>query len=194
MKTKPHHFRFFKATRHNMYKDIIDHIPEGFDPANILFVSSDYPLVELFWNSKKKVVKYPEYDVCNLHQIEDNQYECVICDQVIEHVENPFDAVNEMYRVLKPDGVMILTTVFMYPIHEWPKDYWRFAPDGLRKLCEKFQVIHCDGWGNQEMVKLIADLREKGKSVPHIKDKEVSGLLDISNPETPLTTWIIARK
>lgn len=179
-----------------MYKDIIKNIPEDFDPQNILCISGTGPLAELFPSAAKITnIEYPEYNVCDLsNQIVDNSYDCVICDQVLEHVQQPFNAVDEMFRVLRRDGILILTTVFMYPIHEYPKDYWRFTPDGLKRLCRNFFIRECGGWGNQEMVKLIADRREKKEAVPSIHADGMSKILAKNNPETPLVTWIIGIK
>lgn len=39
-----------------------------------------------------------------------NSYDIVICFQVLEHIENDIDFLKEVYRVLKPNGVFILTT------------------------------------------------------------------------------------
>lgn len=173
----------------------MDSIPAGYEPGYVLCISGDGPIPNMIPSAKLHKVEYPEYDVCNLHQIEDQIYDGIVCDQVLEHVKQPFDAVNEMYRVLQPGGILFLTTVFMYPIHEYPKDYWRFTPDALQLLCEKFsEIISCSGWGNQEMVKVISDRREFDMGVPLITDPLVKGILNVNNPETPLVTWIIARK
>lgn len=199
MMTKPTHPRYFKSSRHNMYKDIISNIPEGFDPEILMSVSDDNggggPIVDCFPNSKLVNARFPEYDICNLHQVKDDTYDCIVCDQVLEHVENPFDAVKELHRVLKSGGILFLTTVFMYPIHEHPKDYWRFSPDGLENLCKNFsETITCCGWGNQSVVKILCDRRSQKLGVPRITDPQIVPLLKKNNKETPIVTWIIVRK
>lgn len=47
----------------------------------------------------------------------------------LEHVENPIRAVDEIYQVLRRDGVVIVTSVFNFPIHDHPSDFWRFTPE-----------------------------------------------------------------
>jgi glycosyltransferase involved in cell wall biosynthesis len=64
----------------------------------------------------------------------DNQFGCVICEHVLEHVEEPKKAIEEISRVLKPQGLLLLVTPFSWPIHDKPFDLWRFSEEGLRHL------------------------------------------------------------
>ena len=61
-------------------------------------------------------------------------FDTVLSTQVIEHVTDPFLALGEIHRVLKPDGVLILTAPMTWPIHEAPHDYFRYTEFGLRSL------------------------------------------------------------
>ena len=60
----------------------------------------------------------------------DATYSTILCTEVLEHIPDPQKAVDEMYRVLKPGGTLILTTRFLFPVHDAPGDYWRFTPYG----------------------------------------------------------------
>lgn len=64
----------------------------------------------------------------------DATYNTILCTEVLEHIPDPQKAVDEMYRVLKPGGTLILTTRFLFPVHDAPGDYWRFTPYGLQAL------------------------------------------------------------
>jgi len=46
----------------------------------------------------------------NEMQFEDSQFDIVICSEVIEHIEHPMKALREIYRVLKKEGLAIITT------------------------------------------------------------------------------------
>ena len=67
----------------------------------------------------------------------------VLCTEVLEHLEEPQLAIREMHRILSPGGTVILTVPFFWPIHEAPRDFYRYTEYGLRHLFEKggFEII-----------------------------------------------------
>jgi len=67
----------------------------------------------------------------------------VLCTEVLEHLEDPIAAINEMHRILKPRGVVILTVPFFWHIHEEPRDFYRYSEYGLRYLFQKgaFEIV-----------------------------------------------------
>ena len=65
---------------------------------------------------------------------ESNSFDTVISLDALEHVDWPRDVVRECARVLKPGGHFFLATVFSFPIHEFPWDFWRFTPECLSML------------------------------------------------------------
>ena len=64
----------------------------------------------------------------------DETFDAVACFEVLEHVENPALAVGEAVRVLRPGGIYVLSTPFLYPLHDTPRDFRRYTPFGLRRL------------------------------------------------------------
>ncbi len=67
-------------------------------------------------------------------------FEVVLCSEVLEHLREPERAIAEMYRVLRPSGKLVLTTRFLYPIHDNPHDYWRFTRGSLVHLLRKWHL------------------------------------------------------
>lgn len=57
----------------------------------------------------------------------------VIMFDVIEHVALPDHALQDIYRVLKPEGKLLLSMPFLYPAHDEPYDYQRLTTHGLRR-------------------------------------------------------------
>ena len=82
-------------------------------------------------------------DVCDMKSISDASIGVVLNMESLEHIAYPQEAIDEMYRVLKPDGFLILTTVMHFKVHRTPRDYWRFAPDGLELLLKRFKIVDC---------------------------------------------------
>ncbi len=71
----------------------------------------------------------------------DEEFEIILCTEVLEHTRNPQIVINEMYRVLKRGGTVVLSTRFVYPIHDAPNDYWRFTSFGLKRLFKNWNII-----------------------------------------------------
>ena len=80
-------------------------------------------------------------DAHDLHAFGDGSFDTVLCTEVLEHLHTPERAVDEMYRVLKTGGSVILTTRFIFPLHNIPGDYFRFTRYGLRHLFRKFKSV-----------------------------------------------------
>lgn len=72
----------------------------------------------------------------------------VICLETLEHVRDPLRAVQEMHRVLRPGGVLAISSLMFFPIHAHPWDFWRFTPEGFELLLEPFEskLVVAQGW------------------------------------------------
>lgn len=136
---------------------------------------------------------YPEADIQRL-PYEDNIFDYVISDQVLEHVENPFLAISESHRVLKKGGIAIHTTCFINQYHLSPLDYWRFSPETLKYLCKDFsEIIEYGGWGNRLAI-FICFLGDRFRTI-EIPNKGLRHWLGTFNEKRyPISTWVIARK
>ncbi|MCK5021956.1 MAG: class I SAM-dependent methyltransferase [Candidatus Pacebacteria bacterium] len=76
-------------------------------------------------------------DVMNL-PFKDGSFDCIICLETLEHVENPFKAMNEIHRTLKSGGMFIGSTPFSHKLHgEEYGDYWRFTRQCWQNLLMK---------------------------------------------------------
>jgi SAM-dependent methyltransferase len=124
-------------------------------PYENLFIGKDYKA-----GGYQPELIYGVYN-CDLHTdieslpFENNSIDAIICLEVLEHVKNPFKAAEEIKRVLKPGGLLLLTTPFLLGYHgkrkkygdngtqshaEYP-DFWRFTHEGLEYLFKDFTSV-----------------------------------------------------
>jgi SAM-dependent methyltransferase len=77
----------------------------------------------------------------------DNSAGTVICLETFEHVFEVRRAFDEVFRILRPGGVFILTSPFNFRIHGYPDDYWRISPSCLRRLLTPYggRVVGAQG-------------------------------------------------
>ena len=61
-------------------------------------------------------------------------FDSILCTQVLEHVFDGNKMMNEIFRVLKPGGNIILTVPFAWELHEEPYDFFRYTKHALKQL------------------------------------------------------------
>ena len=66
--------------------------------------------------------------------VEDGSFDLVLCTQVLEHCDDPAQAVRELRRVTAPGGRVLASTHGVQWYHPSPVDYWRWTHEGLRRL------------------------------------------------------------
>ena len=74
--------------------------------------------------------------------VKSNTVDCVKCTELLEHVELPERVLDEISRVLKPGGILILSAPFNVGIHSDPWDFLRFTDQKLtRMLDSNFRIL-----------------------------------------------------
>jgi SAM-dependent methyltransferase len=77
----------------------------------------------------------------------DNEFDLVLCTQVLEHVGDPEAVVREINRVLSPGGVALVSTHGVALYHPDPRDLWRWTHEGLIELFNR-----AGSWSELEVV------------------------------------------
>lgn len=70
----------------------------------------------------------------------------VLCLDTLEHIDNLDAAIKNMKAMMEEGGILIISSVMDFPIHDHPSDYWRFTPEGFRYLLKDFEycfVVIC---------------------------------------------------
>ncbi len=70
-----------------------------------------------------------------------NSVDGVICEYLLEHVPNPQRVVDEIIRVLRPNGEAYIAVPFVYPFHASPNDFHRWSGEGLKVLCKNSTIV-----------------------------------------------------
>lgn len=88
-------------------------------------------------------------DICDMAPIKSESIGLVLNLEALERIYNPQKAVDEIYRILKPGGLLILTTYMYYPFRSpsdpnrfGQHDFWRFTPEGLLYLLKQFRILN----------------------------------------------------
>lgn len=123
----------------------------GTQPYRILFDVDEYIGLEVDSPNARANGTADIYYDGGSFPLPDAGFDTVVCSQVLEHVFNPDDFIDELRRVLVPGGRLILTVPFVWDEHEQPHDFARYSSFGLRALLERhgFRII--------EHRKLLAD-------------------------------------
>lgn len=76
-------------------------------------------------------------------ELEDESFDFVISGNAFEHIEFPWCTIEEIYRKLKPEGIICLLAPFCLSEHKYPTDCYRYYPDGFKALAKwaGFEVI-----------------------------------------------------
>ncbi len=109
-----------------------------------------------FFKNVTKYIRLDKFDYNNKPDIiadaskiplRNNSINSVVCFQLLEHVKEPQKIINEIYRVLKKNGVCLLTTHMAMVLHGEPYDYFRFTKYALKHLFKKFKFVKVDANG-----------------------------------------------
>lgn len=97
------------------------------------YIAVDYSVTAVgLYNTRPNVFA----DGADLPFLEET-FDTVLLLEVLEHVARPLDVLAEIRRVLKPEGRLLLSMPFLYPLHDAPHDYQRYTAPGLVHALER---------------------------------------------------------
>jgi SAM-dependent methyltransferase len=147
--------KLFKEIKHNasfISGKILD-VGCGNKPYQSLFNSTEYIGMDIEVSGHNHTNENIDiyYDGLTF-PFEDNQFDSIICSQVLEHIASPKVTISEIHRVLKRGGYVLFTLPFLGEEHEQPYDFYRYTSFGIKNLLEinNFQV--------QKIVKLNCNI------------------------------------
>ena len=149
--------------------------------------------------------------IINLHNINmpSESVGTIIMLDTLEHVEYVRKAIEESYRILKPNGVLFISSQMDCPIHAYPDDYWRFTPSAFKSLLKPFNSSFVGLAGDEWFPHTVVGIGFKGsleepqldaftKKFENWKKQwhEITGKswIAIARQATPSIIWQLYRK
>jgi SAM-dependent methyltransferase len=185
-------------TRYFMYSALSDLLGKSDKrTARCLSISNSNGLCRVLGlrHAELVIANYPEHNMMALG-FDDGSFDFCVSDQVLEHVEgDPFNAIKESLRVLKPGGVMVHTTCLINPIHRAPGDFWRFTPAALQLLCVSAGAVvqSAGSWGNRAAIALC-EMGQRMTKVPLRPTHPLHVVATRNERDWPIVTWVVAKK
>ena len=95
---------------------------------NSMHIGIDHPVS--LHNKVNVGIFCTSYDI----SLASHSIDTILCAAVLEHLEKPSKALNEIFRILKPGGCLIKSAPLFWHIHEEPRDFYRYTKFGLQFL------------------------------------------------------------
>jgi SAM-dependent methyltransferase len=122
----------------SLYKGVLYDLGCGSAPYRDFFLQFVDQYVGVDWAQSYHDIKADV--VADLNKpipVESEVADTVVSISVLEHLYAPQVMIEQAYRILKPNGNMLLQVPWQWAIHEEPHDYFRYSPFGLKYLFEK---------------------------------------------------------
>jgi SAM-dependent methyltransferase len=115
--------------------------------------------LEFIHPSKKTLVSYPEYDLHTIASTTEfkNEFDFFLFNQTIEHLYNPFEAMKQVYEIVKPGGYVFTSVPTINIPHMTPVHFNGYTPMGLAMLFKtaNFEIIEIGQWGNFDYIQKL---------------------------------------
>lgn len=164
---------------------------EGYGIEELYPKTNKYIAIDKFQTFKSEKLKtygdieFLKMNVPPLKGIKDNSIDFIVTFQVIEHIQNDEAFIEEIFRVLKKGGKLILTTPnILMSLSRSPWHIREYSPSGMREiLSTSFGKIHVQGvFGNQKVMQYY---EENKRSVNKIRK------WDIFRMERHMPRWML---
>ena len=147
---------YIEAFLYNYTPDVKGHVLEVKDNTYTLKygrsrVSQSDILHKVAGNPRATIVA----DLTRADHLPTGVFDCIICTQTLQFIYDFSAAVKTLHRILKPEGVLLvtlpgITQISRYDMEQWG-DYWRFTSKSARTIFEEFfpgENVSVQAYGN----------------------------------------------
>ena len=115
------------------------------------------PELEFLSHTTKTLLSYPAYDLHTIGRHFKDKFDFFLFNQTIEHLYNPFEAIKNIYEIIKPSGYVFTSVPTINIPHMTPIHFNGFTPMGLAMLfrVNGFEVVEMGQWGNYEYISKV---------------------------------------
>jgi SAM-dependent methyltransferase len=128
-----------------------------------LYTSFVSEVVCVDWGNSLHKNEFLDFE-CDLTQqlpFADSAFDTIILSDVLEHIPEPMKLWQEMARVLRTNGHLIMNVPFYYGLHEQPHDYYRYTEFALRRFAQSVGLTTVELTVTGGVPEILADLVSK---------------------------------
>jgi SAM-dependent methyltransferase len=137
---------------------------------------------------KYESLYYPDFDLQDTNNFSIT-YDLIIIEHVLEHLDRPYKAMRNVYRLLNPDGHVLIITPFLVKVHNAPQDCTRWTESGIKNFLMECGYnknnIETGSWGNRSCIKSNFYGWTKYNPLLHTLKNE---------PDFPIVVWAFVKK
>lgn len=114
-----------------------DKWPKDLMPSTCTYIGLDYLATAQDWYHSTPDI----FGDASKLPVASESIDTVLLLDVLEHIPDAHSAMQEIRRVLKPDGKLIVQMPFIYPLHDEPRDYLRLTRYGFEQLAHSYGFV-----------------------------------------------------
>lgn len=89
-------------------------------------------------------------------------FDHIDCVSVMEHCERPWKMAENIEYLLKPGGTFFISVPFVWRIHAYPSDFFRYTPEGIKSLFPEIEWKKLELMSNGRVMKKNPVIESKG--------------------------------
>ena len=157
---------------------------------NVLEISAGEYWRENYKFRSYDTLNFPDFNICDSISIK-KKYDLIIADNVWEHLDYPYRATKNIYKLLNDNGYFLIIVPFLVRVHNVPIDCSRWTEKGLKYFLNEcgFNIndIKTNSWGNKECVKSNMRDDDTWTRIGFYKNLK-------NDKKYPVQVWALAKK